>query len=134
MRRSTDKAGLALAVVASSGVRADRCRPAGISKALVQIRALGADGFEAILAETLALDAFGIVDAIEIRLAERGDIGLRTVQRGRRGIFILFKFSSCPKQRGTLYSTLKTGFPPSKPSTAGYPAGDAQIRSTNRVK
>lgn len=105
MRRGTGKSRLALAVVASSGVGADRRRPAGIGDALVHIHALGADGFEAILAEALALDALGIVDAIEIRFAERRDVGLRTVRK------TMFHLIRIPVASGdTLYLETGTGF------------------------
>lgn len=77
MGRSTDESGLAFAVVASSGVRADRRGSTGISETLVQIHAFGADRLEAVLAEALPLDALGIVDAIEIRLAEGRHVGLK---------------------------------------------------------
>lgn len=109
MRRSTNEPGLALAVVASSAVRADRRRPAGITETLVQVHALGADGFEAILAEALPFDALGIVDAIEIRLAERRNVGLRTAQRkGTHLIQILV--ASAVRDAVTLYSETGTGF------------------------
>lgn len=113
-------------MVASSGIRADRRRPAGISKALVQIHTLGTDGFEAILAEALPFDALGIVDAIKIRLAQRRDVGLRTAQQGRR--FTLFKFSSRPK---TPRHCIRKWEPVS--TVVAYLV-DAQIRSTSRVK
>lgn len=82
MRWCTNESRLALATIASPSVRADRRGSAGIFeseiRALVEIRALGTDGFETVLAEALSLDALGIVDAIEIRLAESRHVGLRT--------------------------------------------------------
>lgn len=113
-------------MVASPGICADRRRPAGISKALVQIHTLGTNGFEAIFAEALPFDALGIVDAIEIRLAERRNVGLRTTQRGRR--FTLFKFSSRPKRH-----CIRKWEPVSTAVAYDYLL-DAQIRSTGRVK
>jgi len=79
VRWSTDESGLALAVITSSGIRANRRRSTGIVEAFVHIHALSAEGFEAVLAEALALDALGIVDAIEIRFAERSHVGLGTM-------------------------------------------------------
>lgn len=75
---SANKSRLALAMIASSSVCADRCRSAGIVKALIQIHAFSTDGLEAILAEALSFDALSIVDAIEIRFTESCHIGLKT--------------------------------------------------------
>jgi hypothetical protein len=80
MGRSANKSRLAFAMVASPSVRADRRRSTWISKTLVQIYAFGTDGFKAILAETLSLDALGIVNAIEIRFAESRHVGLKTIR------------------------------------------------------
>lgn len=80
MGRCADESGLALAMIASAGVRADRCRSAGIGEALVQVHALGADGFEAVLAEALFLDALGIVDTIEVGFAKSRHVGLKTTR------------------------------------------------------
>lgn len=64
--RSTNESGLAFAMIASSRIRADCRRSARIIETFIQIDAFSTDGFEAILAEALSLDALGIVDAIEI--------------------------------------------------------------------
>lgn len=77
MGRSANKSRLALAMVASSGIRADRGWPTRIGKTLVQIHAFGTDGLEAILTEALSFDTLGIVHAIEIRLAEGRHVGLK---------------------------------------------------------
>lgn len=66
MGRSANKSRLTLAMVTSSNIRADRRWPTRISKALVQIHAFSTNGLEAILAEALSLDTFGIVNTIEI--------------------------------------------------------------------
>lgn len=75
---SANKSRLALAMIASSSVCADRCRSAGIVKALIQIYAFSTDGLEAILAEALSFDALSIIDAIEIRFTESCHVGLKT--------------------------------------------------------
>lgn len=77
MGRSANKSRLALAMVASSGIRADRCWPTRISKAFVQVHAFGTDSLEAILTEALFFDALGIIHTIEIRFAEGRHVGLK---------------------------------------------------------
>lgn len=89
---SANKSRLALAMVASSSVCADRRRSAGIRKALVQIHAFGTDGLEAILTEALSFDALSIVDAIEIRFAESCHVGLKMMHDRMtlyRSVFII---------------------------------------------
>lgn len=78
MGRSANKSRLALAMVASSSICADRRWPTRISKALVQVHAFSTDGLKAVLAEALSFDALGIVHAIEIRFAEGRHVGLKT--------------------------------------------------------
>lgn len=76
MGRSSDETRLAFAVVTAPRVAADRCRPTGIRNTLVDVHALGSNRFEPVLAEASPLDALGVVHAIEVRLAERGHLGL----------------------------------------------------------
>lgn len=90
MGRSSDETRLAFAVVTAPRVAADRCRPTGIRNTLVDVHALGSNRFEPVLAEASPLNALGVVHAIEVRLAERGHLGLEIgaktrVEKGREG-------------------------------------------------
>lgn len=76
MGRGSNEARLAFAVITAPRVAADRRRPARVRKTLVHIHALGSDRFEPVLAEASPLDALGVVHTIEVRLAERGHVGL----------------------------------------------------------
>lgn len=77
MGRGTNETRLAFAVITTPRVGADRCRPTRIRKTLVNVHALGSNGFESVLAEALLFDALGVVHAIEVRFAERGHLGLK---------------------------------------------------------
>lgn len=77
MGRGSNEARLAFAVITAPRVAADRRRPARVRKTLVHVHALGSDRFEPVLAEASPLDALGVVHAIEVRLAERGHVGLK---------------------------------------------------------
>ena len=67
MWRSTDEASLAVALEVTLRVRANGIRSAGVRRALVQVFANGANGFETVFAEALALDALCVVHAVEVR-------------------------------------------------------------------
>jgi len=74
--RRSDVSGLALAVEAADGVLAAGVRSAGVGGALVDVHADGALGHEALATEALALDALGVVDAVEVGLAQDVDVHL----------------------------------------------------------
>lgn len=74
--RSADESGLAFASIAAGQVGAHGARTARLLLALVDVDTGGADGFETVSAETLALHALGVVHAVEIAFAQRGHVHL----------------------------------------------------------
>lgn len=75
-------------MITSPNVAANRRRPTGIGKTLVDVRTLSRNCFESILTETLSLDTFSVVHAVEVRFAEGGNVGLKDiiVRNGERRI------------------------------------------------
>ncbi len=74
--RFADKAGLAFATMAADQVGADRVGSARSLEALVDIDASRARRGETVPAETLSVQALGVVDAVEIALAVGRDVHL----------------------------------------------------------
>lgn len=77
VRRRADETSLTLALVTTLYVGTNGRRSARVRRAFVHVLADCADGFEAVLAETLALDALGIVDAVKVRFTQCRYVGLQ---------------------------------------------------------
>lgn len=64
--RGADESSLTVTLESTLRIRTDGGWSAGVRRTFVQVFADRADGLEAVLAETLALDALGIVDAVKV--------------------------------------------------------------------